>query len=262
MNTSENPHKLSSFANKETQPSVWADTNSCQYLTESFALLKKNSTTIEGLPNGSVEKELAIVFLDVRNFTGLMEARPVNEVIQLVRWLFKGFTQIINSFNGRVVEIAGDSLYAVFGLATTAEKAINDGYQAVQRIFETMNWFNAAYTNINSGYPLEIGVGLHTGNVVVGEVEFDAKRQLSVMGLPVNIAARLQSKTKEVNNDWLISEQAYQYLDHQHSDFKPLALKLQGISAAQQVRLAGKPYQRLIADSRSSEMDYIMAISG
>jgi len=202
------------------------------------------------------EQELAILFLDIRNFTGLMESQPGQTVIQVVRRLFIAFNQIVKEFEGKVVEVAGDSMYAVFGLQTGLKESVNNAYHAAKAMFKTVSLFNEAYDEPYDGGPLEIGVGLHAGKVFVGEFGLDNAPQLSVMGLPVNIASRLQAKTKELNNDLLISEEAYQLLTDDKAIARPQTVKLQGISHGQQVRLAGKPYRT------QDNLDYLLAISG
>ena len=207
------------------------------------------------------EKELAILFLDIRNFTGLMEAQPGQTVIQVVRRLFTTFNQIIKKFEGKVVEMAGDSIYAVFGLQTELKESVNNAYQAAKLMFQTVNLFNDAYTEPYDGGLLEIGVGLHAGKVFVGSFGLDNAPQLSVMGLPVNIAARLQAKTKELNNDFLISEYAYQSLIPSGDNSSTRTVELKGISECQQVRLAGKSYAHYSAKPKL-DLDYLLAISG
>ena len=202
------------------------------------------------------ELELAILFLDIRNFTGLMESQSEETVIQVVRRLFTAFNQIVKSFEGKVVEIAGDSLYAVFGLQTGLRESVNNAYQAAKGMFQTVSLFNEAYTEPYYGGPLEIGVGLHAGKVFVGEFGLDQAPQLSVMGLPVNIASRLQAKTKELNNDLIMSEDAYQLLADDKAIVDHQTVKLQGISHEQEIRLAGKPY------STYQDIDYFLAIAG
>jgi len=204
------------------------------------------------------EQELAILFLDIRNFTGLMEAQSGNTVIQIVRRLFTAFNQIIKKFEGKVVEIAGDSLYAVFGLQTGLKESVNNAYQAAKVMFQAVSLYNEAYDEPYYGGPLEIGVGLHAGKVFVGEFGLDNAPQLSVMGLPVNVASRLQAKTKELNNDLIISEPAYQLLAGDGAIAHYQTVQLRGISGGQQVRLAGKPY----SNRNQSNLDYLLAISG
>lgn len=209
------------------------------------------------------EKELAILFLDVRNFTGLMESQPEQQVIQVVRRLFTAFNQIIKNFSGKVVETAGDSLYAVFGLQDNLRDAVNNAYLAAGAMFKTISLFNDSYTQ-NEGYaPLEMGAGLHAGNVYIDEFALEGTPKLSVMGLAVNIAARLQAKTKELNNDLLISEYAYQFLCQLQLTAGHETVFLQGIAQHQRVRLAGNPYhQSMLLGAAEPDWDYLMAISG
>ncbi|MBD1387346.1 adenylate/guanylate cyclase domain-containing protein [Mucilaginibacter rigui] len=208
------------------------------------------------------EQELTVLFLDIRNFTRLMEVQSSQSVIQVVRRLFTAFNQIVKNFQGKVVEMAGDNLYAVFGLQTNVREAANNAYQAAKMMFKTVGLFNTAYAEPFYGGPLEIGVGINTGKVFVGEFALDGPPALSVMGLPVNIASRLQLKTKELNNDLLISENTYRLLDDE-GVFEQQTVRLQGITQWQQVRLAGKPYNtgHSISGTRQ-DMDYLLAISG
>lgn len=209
------------------------------------------------------EKDLAILFLDIRNFTGLLEAQPGQSVILVIRRLFTAFNQIIKNLQGKVVEIAGDNLYAVFGLQSDLREAVNNAYQATKLMFQTVNLFNEAYAVPYYGGPMEVGVGLHAGKVFVGEFGLDDSSKLSVTGLPVNIAARLQAKTKELDNDLLISEAAYTFLDNDGKTFALKTVNLQGISHGQQIRLAGKPYHNNhYLTSSHINMDYLLAISG
>ena len=203
------------------------------------------------------EQELAILFMDIRNFTGLMEAQPGQTVIQVVRRLFTAFNQIVKQFGGKAVEMAGDSLYAVFGLQTGLKESVNNAYQAAKLMFQTVDLFNEAYAEPYNGGLLEIGVGIHSGKVFVGEFALDEAPKMTVMGLPVNIASRLQAKTRELNNDLIISEDAYRLLADSSSIVNYQTVHLQGVSHGQMIRLAGKPFSTV-----HHQMDYLMAISG
>ncbi len=162
-----------------------------------------------------------------------------------------------------MVEIAGDNLYAVFGMNASLREAANNAYQAAKTMFQVVSFFNGQYIFPNDGRPLEIGVGLHAGRVLVGEFGLDDHPRMTVMGLPVNIAARLQAKTKEMDNDMLISEDAYRLLETDGHAFDRRTVYLQGVTNEQSVRLAGKPYydQSYLADPQV-EMDYWLSISG
>jgi len=207
-----------------------------------------------------VERELAIFFLDIRNYTRLLESQPQVKVITVVKRLFKLFNQVIKSFGGRLVELAGDNIYAVFGLTTNVKEAANNAYSAIQAIFDNVRIFNDVYADAFFGTLLEIGVGLHSGKVYVDETGIDSVPQLSVMGLPVNIAARLQSATKELNNDFVLSEEVYRLLNI--GEIEMAAIPLRGVSDEQNVRLAGNPYMNRLLGKADLGYDYLLAISG
>jgi class 3 adenylate cyclase len=234
---------------------------------QALELLQKGVSQTEhcavGLPHEDQEHELAVMFLDIRGFTSWMEARPVREVITGVRRLFSVFNQIIKSFNGKTLTMAGDSLYAVFGLGTGLREAAAQAYEAGHKLFETMDLFNKIYGVPYYGQPLEIGVGLNTGKVMIGRFGLDAHQQLSVMGLPVNIASRLQGETKNLNNDFIVAEETYALLPETVTMHEKRSIRLKGLTRVQDVRLAGKPYQHLLdAASGINDLAYLMAIAG
>lgn len=207
------------------------------------------------------EKELAILFLDLRDYTGLLQSHPAKEVIQMVKRLFGVFTQAVSNFKGRVIERAGDSLYAVFGLNTSLQEAANNAYRASKVLFDALAYFNDNYARGRYGRPLEMGIGMHAGEVIVEHYNDD---NLSVMGLPVNIAARLQAETKALNNDLLISETAYQLLhaDHQSAQTEVRNVNLHGVSQKQPTRLAGKTYESSRTLHDADDLHYLLAIAG
>jgi len=141
-----------------------------------------------------------------------MEAQPGRTIIEVVRRLFTAFNQIVKKFEGKVVEIAGDSLYTVFDLQTGLKEVVNNAYQASKTMFQAVTLYNEAYSEPFCGGPLEIGVGLHADKVFVGEFGLDNAPQLSVIGIPVNITSRLQAKNKELDNDMIVSVYAYHLL--------------------------------------------------
>ncbi|WP_439697032.1 hypothetical protein ACFGVS_00720 [Mucilaginibacter sp. AW1-7] len=86
-----------------------------------------------------------------------------------------------------MLEIAGDSLYAVFGLQTGLQEAVNNAYRAAKVMFRPVTLYNEAYSEPFCGGPPETGAGLHAGKVFALGFGLDNAPQLSVMGLPVNI---------------------------------------------------------------------------
>ena len=208
------------------------------------------------------EKELAILFLNIRHFTDLLETFPAGDILRLIGRVFAVFNKIISSYKGQVIEKNGDNLYAVFGLTGSLSDAANNAYQAARKMFQALDLLNDNFFANNYGYPLEIGMGMHTGHVYIGEFGFDTHRSTTVMGLPVNIASRLQTETKTQNNDMIISEEAYQLLKIEKNHVQEL-VKLRGVSNLQEIRLAGKAFlHETISDVSLMKESWLLAISG
>lgn len=187
------------------------------------------------------ERELALFFLDIRNFTNFMESRSAFDVIHVIRKLFLLFSKSIKAFNGRLIETAGDNIYAVFGLNGPVEQAVQSAADASFSILKDLETFNTTYAHPYFNVDFEVGIGVHAGKVVAGQFEIEDNPHLTVMGLPVNIASRLQSMTKELNNNFIMSEYAYSFLE---TDAEPqsLTVHLKGISDNVAIRLMGHPY--------------------
>lgn len=212
------------------------------------------------------ERELAILFLDLRNYTGLLQSQPAKEVIQVVKRLFGVFSKVISAYGGRVIDRAGDSLYAVFGLADNISEATNQAFRSVNMLFDTLRYFNDHFAIAQYGHPLEMGIGLHAGEVIIEQQQNEQGTYLSVMGLPVNIAARLQAETKTLNNDLILSAKAYNLIEPSTREgikSKLLQIHLPGVKELQFIWLAGKAYVANTAKRLTMhDMDYLLAIAG
>ncbi|WP_131450777.1 adenylate/guanylate cyclase domain-containing protein [Flavobacterium subsaxonicum] len=198
------------------------------------------SDLLGSITTRSEERNLGLLFLDIRNFTSIMEVYPAQTVLHVVRLLFLLFSKSIKENGGRIIETGGDSLYAVFGLDAPLG-AVNDSVKASYAILNDLETFNTSYAIPQFGLDIEIGIGLHKGNVAVSYSDLDDLGHLTVMGLPVNIAARLQAATKELNNNIIISDEAYRILEPTAND-DAISIRLKGISAPVPVRLLGYPY--------------------
>lgn len=211
-----------------------------------------------------IEKELALLFLDIRNFTAFMESRTAYDVIYVIRQLFVLFGESINDAGGRIVETAGDSIYAVFGLNGNIKQAVQSAVDASSAIFHDLEIFNTTYAQPYFNLNFEIGVGLHKGEVIISEHDIAHKEQMTVMGLPVNIASRLQSETKELNNNMLISEEAYGLISKPDSEHEQKTVQLRGVSEPVTVRLMGTPYIQNVVNNLTlpDDLDYYIAMAG
>jgi len=199
---------------------------------------------VEGdLHNTGLEQELALFFLDIKNFTPFIEKYLPFDVIHIVRRLFGLFRRCIEHHEGRIIETAGDGFYAVFGFeAQTISDAANQAFAAARSILSELEEMNHQYVEKHFYHHFEAGIGLHAGKVIVGNIGIGVNNNMTVMGLPVNIASRIQAATRNLNNSLVISETFYDLLSP-----KPVCTEttttLKGITETVQVRLCGKSYR-------------------
>jgi adenylate cyclase len=191
-----------------------------------------------------VRRKLALFFIDIRNFTPFIEANLPFDVIHIMRRIFALFKNAIAQYDGEIIDTAGDGLYAVFGLNSKIKQAADSAVLAGLKILADLKIFNNTYMRPYFNHTFEVGIGVHVGKVIVGNVGIGLSHNLTVMGFPVNIAARLQAATKELNNSFVISEVAYQLLKDPPYSLGCDYLKLKGVSTPYEVKLIGKPYEK------------------
>jgi adenylate cyclase len=189
-----------------------------------------------------VEKELALFFLDIRNFTSLAEKHQAYNVIHIVKKLFATFQNIIRIHRGRIIETSGDGFYATFGLDSTVKDAVNAAVHAGTVILETLENLNAHSFERNLQQRIEVGIGVHVGKVACDTFRLNSKDHFVVMGYPVNVASRIQAATKELNNNFLISSAVFGWLDNSvHGQKAEITLK--GVTGPCELYMIGKAYQ-------------------
>jgi adenylate cyclase len=200
--------------------------------------------TLTDLEYTGEEKELALFFLDIRDFTSFINAYLPFDVIHIIRRLFNLFRKVIDQNNGSIIETEGDGFYATFGFETTPHQAVENATLAGFQILSEIKIFNETYVYKHFRHKFQVGIGVHTGNVIIGNIGIGVNNNLTVMGAPVNIAARLQAATKDYNNSFIISGKAFNLLSAKPSDIAASA-KLRGIKDPIDIHLIGEPYDKI-----------------
>ncbi|MFN2524845.1 MAG: adenylate/guanylate cyclase domain-containing protein, partial [Actinomycetota bacterium] len=134
------------------------------------------------------EVEVTIMFLDIRDFTGFAERAPAQEVVATVNRLFERIVPIIHEHKGHVDKFVGDGVLAVFGAPRRQPNHADLALRAALGI-------ESAVADEFQGR-LEIGIGLNSGNVVVGNIGGGGRLEFSVIGDAVNVAARIEAATR------------------------------------------------------------------
>ncbi len=195
----------------------------------------------ENLQTVGDERAMALFFLDIRNFTPFIEQHLPFDVIHIIRRLNIMFSDIIVKHNGKIIEFTGDGFYAVFGFDEPIKDAVNNAYTAGKQILDSLIGLNENYITKYFDHKIDVGIGLHSGKVIVGKTGVKDYNPYTVMGFPVNVAARLESATKELNNNFIISDYAYKFLNGSNNAPEK-QIKLKGVTEPFCGRLMGKGY--------------------
>jgi adenylate cyclase len=188
------------------------------------------------------EKEAVLLFLDVRNFTCLMERCLPFDSVHIIRKLIFHFQKIINDHDGEIVETMGDGLYALYegqNCRPSVQKAVSTAFL----IFNELDNLNQNYFQPFFSQTLRLGIGVHKGKIITGQVIINGNLRKLAMGLSVNIAARLQDATKDLNNDFIISKDVYDALEHGIDRVPCATIHAKGVSQDLEVYLLGRSYR-------------------
>ena len=167
-------------------------------------LVKYVMANIERL-NGD-KRELTILMSDVRNFTTMTEKSEPMELIALLDDYLAAMTEIIFKYNGIVDKFIGDGILAYWGAFTPDHNHAQEASQAALEMIEKVKELNAHWATQGKG-PIAIGIGVNTGPVIFGNIGRGKKIEFTVIGDPVNLAARLESLNKEFHTSIIVSEE-------------------------------------------------------
>ncbi|MGO6698940.1 adenylate/guanylate cyclase domain-containing protein [Rhizobium ruizarguesonis] len=151
------------------------------------------------------EREIAVLFVDIRHFTTLTETRLPFDVVFLLNRYFAIIGKAVEQSGGRLDKFIGDGAMALFGLNTAPEEACRQALNAAAAIVAEIEKLAAELAD-ELALPLRIAIGIHTGPAVVGTMGYGRVRSMTAIGDTVNVASRLESAAKEFEAAIVISE--------------------------------------------------------
>ena len=154
----------------------------------------------EGADVSSDIRRVAVMFVDFRSFTQAARWRSPQEVVDRLDGAFAVLVGILDGQGGIVNKFLGDGFLALFGAPLEASDAAHRAVAAAREMLAAMDEINRA-----SSWPLQIGIGIHFGEVVAGNIGSPRRKEYTVIGDTVNFAARLESLNKDFNSQLLIS---------------------------------------------------------
>lgn len=149
-------------------------------------------------------KRITVLFTDINNFTPQCESKSPEEVLEMLNEFFNEMLEIIFRYDGTVKQFVGDEIMVMYGapndLEDHARRAVLTARDMVKRLDELKRLKGA-----KAGF-YEVKVGIHTGDVVVGNVGNEMRSEYAAVGDPVNTAARIEGLTKGLGEAILLSE--------------------------------------------------------
>jgi len=155
----------------------------------------------------SEERQVALLFADMRGFTRLAESRLPYDVVFVLNRYREEMAHAIESAGGVVNEFVGDGVMALFGLDSDVDAGCRHAMAAARAMLERLDHLNRTLVaELNE--PLRIGIGIHAGPVILGEMGYANLKGITVVGDVVNIASRLEEMTKRFGAPVVMSQEA------------------------------------------------------
>ncbi|MGE5165273.1 MAG: adenylate/guanylate cyclase domain-containing protein [Sphingobacteriales bacterium] len=152
------------------------------------------------------EHYVVSMFVDMRGSTKLAEARLPFDVVFLINRFLAAVSQAALDAGGQPNQFIGDGTLALFGLECAPETACRQAMRAAARVAANVDQMNRQL-KADLREPIQYGIGIHGGEVIVGDIGFKDHTVFTALGDPVNVAARLQDLTKTLNCRAIISEE-------------------------------------------------------
>ncbi|MFO0794521.1 MAG: adenylate/guanylate cyclase domain-containing protein [Candidatus Brocadiaceae bacterium] len=163
------------------------------------------------IPLGGNRVQVTVLFADIRDFTSFSENRDPWQVVAVLNSFFARMVDIILKNKGTLDKYIGDGLLAFFGAPITrsghADMAVISAIEMVSQL-ETLN------RELNLDKPLSIGIGIHSGEAIVGNIGSAQKMEYTIIGDTVNIASRIERITRESNANILITGETFELLNN------------------------------------------------
>ena len=176
---------------------------------------------------GGEKREVVILFADIRGFTPLAECLSPEATIHLMNRFFSEMIQVIQQYHGIIVDFLGDAILAFFDpLDAPLHHTMRQALRCSLEMQQTMSKVNVSDAEM-AVHPLNLGVGLHAGEVVVGNIGSENRAKYGIIGSAVNLASRIQMQAQ--GGEVIISESIYHHLHHDLVVKRGFEAQLKGI---------------------------------
>jgi adenylate cyclase len=155
------------------------------------------------------EKDLAILFTDIENYTQFAEAFPAYDVVHVLNRYYQTMNEIIVQHKGIISDVAGDGILALFASIEDSKNPVLDAINAVREMHKALIHFNEYLLQM---YDRSFGIraGINFGKAIVGNFDTGMMNKISAIGDTVNMASRIETANKDFGTQLLISQSAYE----------------------------------------------------
>ncbi|MFB0527409.1 MAG: adenylate/guanylate cyclase domain-containing protein [bacterium] len=157
---------------------------------------------------GGERKRATVLISDVRNFTAMSEKLPPEEVVDFLNEYFSEMVSVVTKYEGTLDKFIGDALLAVFGAPIAHPDDARKAVFAALEMQEKLKEFNKKRV-MKGKNEIRIGIAVHTGNLVAGNIGSEVRMEYTVIGDTVNLTSRLEPLNKQFGTQILISESTY-----------------------------------------------------
>jgi adenylate cyclase len=185
------------------------------------------------------EQEIAIMFADLRAFTRLAETKLPYDVVFLLNRYFAAMGRAIEEAGGRVDKFIGDGIMALFGLDSGPNVGCQQAIKAAELMSRRLEELNRALEH-DLETPLRIGIGVHTGPAIVGEMGYGRTISVTAVGDAVNTASRLEALTKEFSCEFVVSEAVIERAGYDWSAVPSHEIEVRGRRAPLRIRIVAR----------------------
>ena len=171
------------------------------------------STENQELQNKNEKRNVVILMSDIRNFTTISEVNKPETVVNFLNTYFTNRVDIVKKYGGTVDKFIGDAIMVLFGAPISYNDNAKRAVQAALEMYEQLEKIPCEQLKLPDGIKLDIGIGIHYGDVIVGQIGSADKTNYTVIGDTVNLASRLEGLTKLYGAKVIISQAVRDELD-------------------------------------------------
>ena len=181
------------------------------------------------------EREICVMFADIRSFTQFSKTKLPYDVVFVLNRYFRSMGEAINEAGGHLDKFIGDGVMALFGADTEPEEACRRALAAARAMGAALAELNRSLAH-DLPEPIRIGIGIHFGPVIVGEMGYGKAVSFTAIGDVVNTASRLEASTKEFSCQLIVSEALAERAGVDLTRFPHQEIELRGRTATLGIR--------------------------